>query len=55
MVQWEKVYNEIDDAIDLLYMTTAAKGSEDSLGLAELALIRAREVLHIIVSSSSQN
>ena len=42
---WSRVYDEISDALDLLDNTTALEGSEDSLGQAELALVRAREVL----------
>lgn len=42
---WSRIYDEISDALDLLDNTTAFEGSEDSLGQAELALQRAREVL----------
>lgn len=42
----EKLYFEIADAIDLLDNVTAATDSEaDSLGQAELALVRARDLL----------
>lgn len=39
------LYFEIADAMDLLDNVTADYGSEDSLGQAELALTRAREIL----------
>ena len=42
---WSRIYDEISDALDLLDNTTALDGSEDSLGQAELALVRAREAM----------
>lgn len=42
---FSKIYDEISDAMDLLDNVTAASGSEDDLGCAELALTRAREVM----------
>lgn len=41
----DALYFEIADAMDLLDNVTADYGSEDSLGQAELALTRAREIL----------
>lgn len=42
---FDRIYDELSDAIDLLDLVTADYGSEDSLGQAELALVRARDVM----------